>query len=93
MIERACRSHDFPARYGGKEFAIILPETPVEGAVVLGEKVRQVVESLDDCGLTLSVGVASMTDEEATASDLVAIAESEVCRAKSLGRNQVCAAS
>lgn len=92
-IERICRSHDLPARYGGEEFAIILPETPIEGAVVLAEKVRQVVESLDDCGLTLSAGVASMMDANTTGSDLVEIAQSEVCRAKSMGRNRVCAAS
>ena len=93
VIERTCRSHDFLARYGGGKFAVIVPETLMEGAIVLGEKVRQVVESLDDYGLTISVGVASMTDENSTCSALVEIAESEVVRAKSMGRNRVCAAS
>jgi diguanylate cyclase (GGDEF)-like protein len=93
VIALNCRTHDHAARYGGEEFAIILPETPLEGAVVFAEKIRQAVESLDECGLTLSVGVASLDQSDGSASNLVETADTQLYRAKAAGRNRVCAAT
>jgi diguanylate cyclase (GGDEF)-like protein len=92
LIAGCTRSHDLPARYGGEEFAVVLPETPMEGAIAFAEKVRQAVESLDECGLTVSVGVACLDQSDGTASDLVETADAQLYRAKSAGRNRVCAA-
>ncbi len=91
-IAAASRAHDLTARYGGEEFAVILPETPKEGAAIFGEKVCGAVEALADYGLTVSVGIACLSDSNGTATDLVEKADAELYRAKSKGRNQVCAA-
>jgi diguanylate cyclase (GGDEF)-like protein len=68
MLNNTVRETDLPARYGGEEFAVLAPRTDVEGAVLLGEKVRAVVsrarflgiELTDSNGLdvTVSVGVS-----------------------------------
>ena len=91
-IAVASRSHDLPARYGGEEFAVVLPETPPGGATSFGEKVRGAVEALADLGLTVSVGIASLSQCDGSATDLVEKADKELYRAKSKGRNQVCSA-
>ncbi len=93
VIARCCRVHDHPARYGGEEFAIVLPETALEGAIAFAEKVRQAVESLDECGLTLSIGVACLDQSDGSASNLVETADAQLYRAKSAGRNRVCVAT
>ncbi len=97
VIAGCSRAHDVPARYGGEEFAVILPETPFEGALAFAEKMRQSVEELlleneGKSRLTVSAGVASLSKGEATSASLVEAADAELYRAKSLGRNRVCAA-
>jgi diguanylate cyclase (GGDEF)-like protein len=89
------RVHDIVARYGGEEFTVILPETDVEGARAFGEKVRQMIESSGfgpdgQVELTVSVGIAELSDENETATKLVDAADGQLYRAKSLGRNRVC---
>ncbi len=97
VAERS-RVHDLAARYGGEEFAVLLPETTTEGALAFGHKVRAAVEALGlENGapgdvLTTSVGVASLRDDGG-AKSLVESADGELYRAKSEGRNRVCAQS
>ena len=93
IIGDRSRAHDVVARYGGEEFAIILPETELEGAHTFGEKLRTAVEgvSLDgDEPLTISVGAVAFGMNITTTSQLVDIADAEIYRAKSLGRNRTC---
>ena len=93
IIGDRSRAHDVVARYGGEEFAVILPETEIEGAHSFGEKLRTAVEgiSLDgDEPLTISVGAAAFGMNITTTSQLVDIADAELYRAKSLGRNRTC---
>jgi diguanylate cyclase (GGDEF)-like protein len=92
VIAATSRAHDLPARYGGEEFAVVLPETPSEGAKTFGEKVRGAVEALADYGLTVSVGVASLSQCDGSAIDLVEQADKQLYRGKSGGRNRVCSA-
>ena len=94
-IEGRCRASDIAARYGGDEFAAILPETPAVGALSFGEKIRNGVAELDlQTGggevITVSVGVASYPGEGQTAKELVRSADEHLYRAKERGRNCVC---
>jgi diguanylate cyclase (GGDEF)-like protein len=94
------RSTDLVARYGGEEFAVILPNTPIAGAVQLAERMRAEVKALSiphsysPIGqiVTLSMGVAyaigcSDTNYEA----LIADADAALYKAKHLGRDRVIA--
>jgi len=91
------RSNDHLARYGGEEFVIILPETQMEMAHLLADRIRkhagaqeyQVGSDLTT-QLTLSIGVSSFPDQAATLEELVQHADSALYKAKETGRNRVC---
>ncbi len=98
LILDRCRSSDLAARYGGDEFALILPETTWEGAEAFGEKIRQSIgeERFGRDGtlrLGVSIGVSALAGDGDTARALVECADRQLYRAKSLGRNQVCSES
>lgn len=94
----AQRTADLAARYGGEEFVLLLPQTPIEGAVRVAENMRRTVEQL---GLkhatspvkpvvTLSVGVASMFPAPHTDPGvLIETADKALYQAKEGGRNLV----
>lgn len=91
LISETARASDIPARYGGKEFAIILTETDMMGAVVLGERLRQAVASADGLQrpLTASIGLATLNGSIFSAPALIAQADRALCHAKGDGRNRV----
>ncbi|HVO12724.1 MAG TPA: diguanylate cyclase [Vicinamibacteria bacterium] len=98
VLRRSVRRVDVVARYGGEEFAILLPSTPKLAALAVAEKVRQAVEKADvgaDSGrpITVSIGVASLPGDAATAHELVDCADRALYAAKAAGRNQVAAFS
>lgn len=86
---------DAVCRYGGEEFAVLLPNTPLLAAQTVAEKIRKRVESLnfenDVLKITLSVGVAGwqVIDEDATPVALIGLADEALYRAKNNGRNSV----
>ena len=85
------RDYDVAARFGGDEFCVLLPETSLEGALVVAERIRADVEAAGKgagIALTVSIGVAQ-TDERTTAEELVTRADRAAYRAKSGGRNIV----
>ena len=86
-------------RYGGEEFALLLPGLTIERAAALAEEARKAVEDLlinhseAPCGhVTVSIGVESMVpDKFQTAADLVEAADNALYAAKRRGRNTVVA--
>jgi diguanylate cyclase (GGDEF)-like protein len=95
IVMQFLRSIDVAGRYGGEEIVVVLPQTDLEGAVALAERVRGAVEA-NECELgdgrraavTVSVGVAQLQRGEEVG-DLIAAADAALYTAKSAGRNRV----
>jgi diguanylate cyclase (GGDEF)-like protein len=91
------RRIDVVGRYGGEEFAVMLPETELEGAMIVAERVRAALEArtipLEDgqvVGLTASIGLAVFPTPGVSSLDaLVRRADDALYRAKDNGRNRV----
>jgi diguanylate cyclase (GGDEF)-like protein len=97
-IRAALREYDLPARFGGDEFAILMPETKLSEAMAVAERIRRGVEAIDLKGsdgsavvASVSIGVAQFPGHGRTPSELLAAADRAVYRAKALGRNRVSA--
>jgi len=90
-IKKALRNIDVAGRYGGEEFLVILPQTVLEDAVQVAERIREQVEGLvfedKDLKITISIGVSSYGDENE--SELLARADHLLYQAKDKGRNRV----
>jgi len=92
------RPSDLAARFGGEEFALILPDTPLDGAITIAEKVRQAVEELRiphrtsqvSPWVTVSGGLAVLLpDETATPQLLISQADAALYESKNNGRNRI----
>ncbi len=97
MIARTVRRLDIACRYGGEEFAVILPDTDLGAAAQVAERIRQAIaESPLELGsntleLTASLGIATYRlDRKSVPDDLVARADHFLYQAKQEGRNRVC---
>jgi len=90
IIAAQARPFDVVARYGGEEFVVVLPHTGVEGAVVVGERLRRAIEMAPwtGRGITISIG-ASTTGSEFDAQALIAQADQALYRMKKLGGNRM----
>lgn len=92
------RPGDLVARYGGEEFVVVLPDTPLRGAVIVAEKMRQVVEELGikfqtsktRGVVTISLGCARMIPSRNLSQDmLIGQADKALYQAKKDGRNRI----
>lgn len=101
VCRRMCRDTDLMARFGGEEFAFLLPITSKANAFLILDRIRQAVESLevhDDVAgyrarVTVSIGIANLPDDAQDETTLFVRADEALFVAKSGGRNQVVAAT
>lgn len=96
LIRGACRKGDIGARFAGETFAIILPDTPMERALVQADRLRKAalayVVPTDDTaiGISVSVGLAQLESTMASHRELIRGAERALHTARNTGRNEVC---
>lgn len=90
------RRDELLARYGGEEFILVLPETDLQGGIVVADRMRKTVEQTrfsyegNIYPVTISCGVAAITGEEGLASkDFIKLADEKLYAAKDNGRNRV----
>ncbi len=97
FLQDQVRTSDIVARYGGEEFGIILPETPLEGAIVVTERIKNALSKFkmdyegQKLSVTLSSGIASSAPEQdIEKKELINRADSALYQAKRAGRNKYC---
>ena len=92
-LSEIVRQSDFVGRYGGEEFLVLLPSTDVDGARVMGEKIRSVVGEIViptvQRKISVSIGIAVLPDHALDAETLAQAADRALYSAKSLGRDRV----
>ncbi|HKR19630.1 MAG TPA: PleD family two-component system response regulator [Stellaceae bacterium] len=95
-VARNVRAFDLVSRYGGEEFVVVLPETPLPVAVVVAERLRAVVAEKPvavgdgtEINVSISVGVAVTRDATETTASLMRRADEALYAAKAHGRNCV----
>lgn len=98
LLDDSVRKIDYVARYGGEEFAVIAPSTPLEGLLLLAERLRGSIESMPlvwegkDLRITVSIGVGllpEVTDAREAAVTVIRAADEQLYAAKCAGRNRV----
>ncbi len=101
VLRFAVREIDVVCRYGGEEFAVVLPETDAEGAFVVAEKIREAVAAhrfADAAGeravrLTMSIGLSTYPSAAGDREELLRQADDALYQAKNMGRDRVRAPS
>lgn len=94
-IRADLRNTDVPARYGGDEFVVFLSETPLKGAMIVAERIREAVAATPlvvdgkQVGCTVSIGIAGFPQDGLTMDAIVSRADRAMYQAKQAGRNRV----
>ncbi|MEE4110854.1 MAG: GGDEF domain-containing protein [Halieaceae bacterium] len=95
VLRSCCRGSDSVVRYGGEEFALIMPATDAAGCQRMAERVRRAIATAGGLArpITVSIGAATlqpavMSDPDETASALMAAADNALYRAKQAGRDR-----
>jgi len=95
------RDYDITGRFGGEEFAILLPHTDTDTAAQITERIRAKLADITVTAgnrtgaevplqVTVSIGVATLASSHRDLDELIAAADAALYRAKAQGRNQVC---
>jgi len=96
IINENLRNTDIMGRIGGEEFSVILPETDIEGAMSVAERIRSTIEQTHidnpkaEVKVTASFGLANFSGNKSTLEALMANADSALYQAKNSGRNKIC---
>jgi two-component system, cell cycle response regulator len=96
VLRESCRSRDVAARFGGDEFAVLLPRTRASEAYVVAERIRAELarRGQEELAVTVSVGVADLDSAGATTTEaLFAATDGALYRAKERGRDRVVVAT
>lgn len=97
ILQRRLRKTDIPCRYGGEEFALLLPNTPGDKALLVAEHIRKLIAATSfpfgtiqpGGALTVSIGVSTLAAGEKSPEQLVREADEALYQAKAEGRNRV----
>lgn len=96
LIKAVARESDIPARYGGDEFSIILPNTTAQGALDLAHRLAATINQhrfdlINDDSVSISMGVSTFSDQNLPSSDrLLHLADEAMYKAKQQGKGRVC---
>jgi diguanylate cyclase (GGDEF)-like protein len=90
-IRNTIRAYDILGRYGGEEFLILLPDTGLEDAKNLADRIRIRVKDnpIISGGITISLGVTDMQAQDQSVDDIIRRADERLYRAKKAGRDRV----
>jgi len=94
-LPHSLRQIDTVCRYGGEEFALLLPGTSIDEAKIILERLRLTIQSLvipfesKNLQITVSIGVATSKHDMEDQNELIMVADRQLYRAKDLGRNRV----
>jgi diguanylate cyclase (GGDEF)-like protein len=96
LIPQLIRAEDIPCRFGGEEFALILPDAAIDQVALRAEEIRRALAevALEHSGeplghVTLSAGVASFPQHGDTVDEVIHAADRALYAAKDAGRNRV----
>lgn len=94
-LKTTTRGSDFVGRYGGEEFLVVLPETPIDKALILANKLLKAVRAIsiftengDEVKITISIGAAGLENDK-NVEKFIGRADSWLYKAKDNGRDQV----
>ncbi len=95
LVAKNVRQQDFFGRLGGDEFLVICPETELNNTVLMAQRLAQLIEKWSysyqsrKLDFSISIGIAALSDEMRTSTDLIAKADDLMYRSKHRGRNHV----
>jgi len=95
-IETSIRSIDIAFRYGGEEFAVILPEARLDNAYKVAERIRKTIAAKTSSKappITASLGIANWPIDGVMREEIISFADAALYRAKQIGRNRTCLSS
>lgn len=90
-IKSMTRNYDILARYGGEEFMIVLPDTDLQNAVTMAERIAQNIRKtpINDIAVTISAGISTYDSTDKNIDDMIKKADKQLYAAKAAGRDRV----